>query len=155
MKGAVPQKGLKMPLKLTINQGPFSGDSNMGFMISVDHCQEISNYLFKWYKTIPEAVTNHIEVIVVSPHRAPTGEFVSIRIICSCGGKMQWKKQADLLLFHFSTRENLLVDHPKLDLQLNWQLDKALRDEKESREFSVSYLNGLLGSMDKMKKSML
>jgi len=79
MRGAVPQKGFKM--KMSINEGPIVNGVNKGFTISVDHCKELSIFLWGWYKGLPPQVAECIEVILVNPHLLDRGKRVYIRVV--------------------------------------------------------------------------
>lgn len=151
MRGAVPQKGLKM--KLSINQGPFVSGVSVGFHISRAHCQELSNFLWQWCSGLPDAISQYIEIITVSPFKVPNGERIAIKVVLS-GSYMHnhsnsqelkpWRSEFDVHIFGYSSRaESILKWKKDLEETLNTRLRSSFKKEIESYQGVVSQLSTL------------
>lgn len=140
-------------MKLSITQGPLVRGTSVGFSISNAHCQELSTFLWQWCLGLPDAVSQYIEVITVSPFKVPNGERIAIKVVLS-GAYLhshgnsqelkQWKNEFDVHIFCCSSRIKSILEREKdLGETLNTRLCSSLKKEIESYQDVVSQLSNL------------
>ena len=140
MKGAVPQKGLKM--KLSINQGPYVDGTDYGFVISREHCKQISDFLWDWKDSLPAQIFCNIEVITVNPTKRSATAGISIKMVLS-GGEHSWKAQFEHTET-YSVRDSVSISSNGL-LQ---QLRSTLKDELIKYSSVSNEINSMISKLD-------
>lgn len=140
-------------MKLSINQGPHVCGASMGFSISHAHCQELSNFLWQWCSGLPDAISQYIEIITVSPFKVPNGERIAIKVLLS-GSYLHshsnsqelkpWKSEFDVHIFCYSSRvESILKREKDLEETLNTRLRSSFKKEIESYQGVANQLSTL------------
>lgn len=141
MTGVVPQKGFKM--KLSINQGPYVGRTDYGFVVSAEHCKKLVADLLGWKESLPPQVACHIDVITVNPTtRVNSVPVVLIKIILSGGGAIPWKTEFERVE---SYRDRDGVSVSVNDLTNN--LQRILRYELEKYQPLVHELGAMIDTL--------
>ena len=136
MRGAVPQKGLEMS-KLSINQGPYVERTDYGFVISSEHCKQLSSLLLDWKDSLPAQIRCHIDVITVNPtSRINTEAAVSIKVVL-LGGGVSWETEFEQVEI-YSIRGGVQISARDLtsDLQRTLQTELS-KYELVARELAV------------------
>ncbi|KKT30699.1 MAG: hypothetical protein UW27_C0002G0061 [Parcubacteria group bacterium GW2011_GWA1_44_13] len=142
MRGAVPQKGFKM--KLSINQGPFVDRIDYGFIMSTEHCKQLSNFLWDWTDSLPKEISRHIAVIVVNP----TGlinlsESVGLKVVLSGGfSNRRWETQFEGI-FIYSGSDGVRVSADKLTMSVR----SALEEEVKKYQPLLSQLGSMVETL--------
>lgn len=160
MKGAAPQKGFKMPFKLSITEGPVVDGVIVG-MLSMDHIREITTFLCDWYEQIESVVTNHIEVIIVSPQKGPNNSCRIIVKVVLFGNyarynqageaefSQSWKSSFEECFYNYSPNEpgDLIGDKEELIDRFNKRLIRTIEFEVKTYQSLLNELNSVLKCM--------
>ena len=133
MRGAVPQKGLKM--KVSINQG--SDHADYGFVINIEHCKQLSSLLWDWGGSLPAQIAFQIEFITASPARNMNGlSMINIKVALSGGDRVSWKTRFEHeVLYSNSGGARLSLNNLTDDLL------SALKDEIKNHQPVLTELN--------------
>lgn len=153
MRGAMPQKGLKM--KLSLNCGSFFNNT---FVISTEHSRQLSNFLWDWMESLPREILGHVEIITVNPCPMPFGRGIVIRVILSWGcthhtgdggtESLSLKNEFQVSFFYSPHSDCAIGEHVKdLKNNLNEKLLATLKDERNTYEPHIRLIDSLVGSM--------
>ncbi|MCK9345024.1 MAG: hypothetical protein M0P64_02775 [Candidatus Pacebacteria bacterium] len=170
MKGAVPQKGLKM-LKLSITQGPIINGEDVGFAISLKHIKEISNFLCEWYEAVPSGIAKHIEVIRVVPSNGKhkyarvlievilSGDSSRVGVTGISDGFIltPWKSSIGYCFYSYDSSMDILDGDARREVEkeLNERLASAICQQLESHQAQHKYFDSLFRQLEGAEKSIL
>ncbi|MGB2580217.1 MAG: hypothetical protein WBC83_00815 [Minisyncoccia bacterium] len=142
MRGVVPQKGFKM--KISMNQGPYVDRTDYGFVMSTEHCKQLSDFLWDWKDSLPAQIACHVEVITINPtRRVNCPAAICIKVILSGGGENSWKAHFEQME-SYSIRDGVNISANNLLLNLR----SALRAELSKYQSVQNELASMIGKLD-------
>lgn len=127
-------------MKLSINQGPYVDRTDYGFVMSSEHCKQLSNFLWDWKDSLPKDVAKHIKVVTVNPTRViNVSESVSIKVVLSGGYSHHWETNFEKV-FIYSERDGVRVCANELTNNTR----RALEEEIKKYQPSLSELGSMV-----------